>query len=374
MKSFRCIALAFLLAASAACSGGKDAPPQKAAVAVVTATSRAADTPVVIEATGRIEASKTVGIRARVGGALEKIHFQEGQAVQAGQILFTIDRRPYLAALHNKEAALAKSRAELAHAEKEQARYQRAVQKGLVSHEEAENAAVSAASLQATVLADQAAVESARLDLDYCQLAAPFSGIAGESQADPGDMVKANADAPLVTINAIRPAHIAFSLPGKYLADLRQRPQGKPLTVSLYVAGREQTPLTGEIFFMDNSVGENTGAILLKARYANQHDELWPGQMLRLTIITRIIPQAVLVPSQAVQIGQDEMYVYVVKDDATVAYRPVTVGVRFGAETVVDKGLSVGEKVVTEGQMQLRPGSLVREQVEKPAAGAEATP
>jgi len=368
MNFLRPFAAVLFLAALAACSDGKKAPEQKAAFPVVTAISRLADTPVMIEATGRVEASQTVGIRARIGGALEKIHFTEGQAVRAGQLLFTIDRRPYLAALRNKEAALAKSKAELAHAEGELARYRSAVKKGLVSQEEVESAAVSAASLKATVLANETDVESAKLDLDYCLLTAPFAGIAGATQTHVGDLIKANADMPLVTINAIRPVHIAFTLPGKYLADLRHRPDGGPLAVSLYPAGREEQPLTGELFFMDNTVGENSGAILLKARYANEQAELWPGQMLRLEIKIRTIPNAVLAPSRAVQIGQDGMYVYVVRDDKTVEYRPVRTGERFQDETVVVSGLNPGEKVVTEGQLQLRAGAAVREQAAKAGA------
>lgn len=375
MQPFRPSLLAVLLvllALISSCSGGPKAQQRKAALPVTTAISRQTDTPVIIEATGRVEPSATVGIRARVGGTLEKIHFQEGQAVKAGQSLFTIDRRPYWATLHNKEAALAKSKAELAHAEGELARYRSAVKKGLVSQEEVANAAVSVASLQATVLADEAAAESARLDLDYCLLTAPFAGVTGVCQTDPGDLVKANAETPLVTINAIRPAHIAFSLPGRYLADLRNHPPGKPLVVSLYAGGGTEPPLTGEIFFMDNTVGVGTGAILLKARYANEGEQLWPGQMLRLTIQVRTLANAVRVPSQAVQIGQKGMYVYVVKDDKTVEYRPVETSERYQDEIVIASGLGAGEKVVTDGQMQLRDGAAIRELVEKPTEEAPA--
>ena len=369
---FHASVVIILLLSLTACPNNDKAPAQKAAaVPVTTAISHTTDTPVIIEATGRVEASQTVGIRARVGGTLEKIHFQEGQAVQAGQLLFTLDRRPYLAALHNKEAALAKSKAELAHAEGELARYRSAVQKGLVSQTETETTAVNAKSLAATVLANEADVESARLDLDYCLLTAPFAGIAGATQTHIGELIKANADTPLVTINAIRPVHIAFSLPGKYLDDLRRQSAGhaaaKPLAVSLYAAGAAGPPLNGEIFFMDNTVGVGTGAILLKARYANPHDELWPGQMLPLTIQVRTIEKAVRVPSQAVQVGQQEMYVFVVKNDQTVAYRKVVAGERYQDEIVVVEGLAAGEKVVTDGQMQLRDGAAIRERVEKAA-------
>lgn len=331
------------------------------AVVVTLATARKADVPNVIHATGQVEALATVGIKSQINGTLETVHCREGQEVRRGDLLFTIDRRPYQAELKSRQAALAKSRVELANAEKTYKRYLPAAQKGYISAEQADEAATALAGLQATILVDEAAVETARLNLDYCVLSAPLAGVIGEIDADPGSLVKANADTPLLTINQIAPLSIAFAVPGRQLTELRRHTAAGTLTVTAMPAELPGSNLTGQLRFIDNSIDPTTGTILVKADFANTGRELWPGQTVAVSLQLSLHRDAILVPSQAVQIGQDGAYVYVARDDKTVSYRRVTAGAVSGVDTIIESGLAVGDKVVTNGHLQLVDGGKIVE-------------
>ncbi|KAB2890662.1 MAG: efflux RND transporter periplasmic adaptor subunit [Desulfobulbaceae bacterium] len=369
---FPLIAVTVLLLAG--CSGGdqkgKNGPSgRKPATTVTTALCVARDVPVGIEATGRVEASASAEIRSQVGGILETVHFTEGAPVRRGEILFTIDPRPYQAQVKAREAALARNQAELANAEMELQRYRPAAGKGFVSQAQADQAATRVASLKATVRADDAALESARLDLQNCSLKAPFDGLAGEIASDAGNLVKANADSPLVTINRIAPVDVAFDIAGERLAEVRRAMAGKRLAVSAAIPGNGRMSVDGRLTFIDNGIDPATGTIRLKAEFANAGRELWPGQLTAVTLLLGSRKGALVIPSQAVQIGQDDSHVFVVRDDDTVEYRRVVTGIAAGGETVIEGGLAAGERVVTDGHLQLVDGGAIEDRGPKPEAG-----
>ncbi len=367
-----CLLLALTLAL-AGCSSDQPGKGQKGgsgkntAIMVTTALCRTQDVPVIIEATGRVEASATVGIRSQINGTLETIHFTEGQEVQKGDLLFSIDRRPSLAQIKAKEALLAKNRAELANARKEHDRYLPAAKSGYVSQEQADLATTKVASLAATVQADEAALDSARLDLQFCSLTAPFSGLAGEIQADAGNLIQANASTPLVTINRISPITVAFDVSGKALSEVQRYQTKKALEVQVELPGNDGGTASGALTFVDNSIDPATDTIRLKADFANTGKELWPGQLVPVSLRLTTREAAMVIPSQAVQTGPEGTYVYIVRRDSTVEYRQVVPGTKSGGETVIEEGLKPGERVVTDGHLQLVNGGRVEERTDQPA-------
>lgn len=350
----------------AQCSTGKDDASKggqkaKAAVPVAVATSSKKTVPVEIVATGHVEASATAEIRSQVTGILKSVHFKEGEEVKAGDLLFTIDPRPFAANLAKAEAGLAKGKAELDNARREAERYALAAQKGYVSAEQADQAATRVTTLTATVKADQAVIDTARLELEYCSIRAPFAGRTGELTSDQGNLIKANGDTPMVTINQVRPVQAAFTIPGQHLQEVfRYRSSGE-LTVTASVKDASPAPIAGALAFIDNTVDPTTGVIRIKASFANSDHRLWPGQLLDLRLRLTERTGCIVVPSQAVQVGQQGAYVYVVKEDSTVAYRPVTPGMLSQGEMVIEAGLQEGEPVVIDGQMQLADGVKVED-------------
>lgn len=371
------LAFALVLLLLAGCSGNGREPEKgggsRAATAVTTALCRTKDIPVVIAATGRVEASASAGIKSQVNGILETVHFTEGQEVRQGDLLFRIDPRPYQAQLKAKEALLAKDRAELDNAAREMARYLPAAGKGYVSQTQADQAATRVASLKATVQADQAAVDSARLDLQYCTLTAPFDGLAGEIVTDAGNLVKAGDDVPLVTINRIAPVSVAFDIAGERLPEVQQAMRQSALGVEVALPGHQAAVATGTLAFIDNAIDPASGTIRLKADFANAGRELWPGRLAAVTLQLGLRRNVPVVPSPAVQIGQDGAHVFIVRDDGTVAFRQVTAGIRFGSETVIDKGLAAGERVVTDGHLQLVDGGRIEDRSDQPAGTGTGT-
>ncbi len=353
----------FLLSACSTDNGAaqKKGRKPKSAVPVTLARSQTKTVPLALDATGHVEAFATVAIRSQVTGILQSVHFKEGDEVKAGDLLFTIDPRPFAASLAKAEAELTKDTAELANARREGSRYALAAQKGFVSAEQADQAATRIATLTAMVRADQAAVDAARLERNYCSIPAPLAGRTGELQNDQGNLIKANADAPMVTINQMQPVLVTFTVPGRHLGDIVRYQKAGTLQVEVMPQSGKNDTLSGTLSFIDNTVDPATGAIRLKATFANSDTTLWPGQMIdvRLQLATR--PECIVVPSRAVQIGQNGPYIFVVTADNTVEYRPVTPGMLYQGETVIEAGLQAGEQVVTDGQMQLADGVQVTE-------------
>jgi len=214
--------------------------------------------------------------------------------------------------------------------------------------------------MAATVAADRAAVESARLNLEYAEIRSPIDGRTGNLQAHAGDLIKADADNPIITIAQVEPIYAVFSIPEKDLAQVRQSMAQRPLEVDATIPGDQGPPEHGVLSFVDNSVDKTTGMISLKGLFQNENRRLWPGQFVNATLTLAVIPQAVLVPSQAIQTGQEGPFVYVVGHDMKVAARPVMAGAVVDTETIIDRGLKAGETVVTDGQLRLMPGATVR--------------
>jgi multidrug efflux system membrane fusion protein len=348
------------LATLAASCGGNGAatrgqpPPVPVTVAQVVQKT----VPVSFRAIGHVEPIATVAIKARIGGELLKVSFTEGQNVAAGATLFAIDPRPYEAALAQAEAGLARNRALLAKADADAARYAGLVTQDYVTKEQYDQIVANAAALRATLAADQASVDNARLNLGYCTITAPVRGRTGALSVKTGNLVKANDDQPLVTINQTRPIYVAFPVPAQFLPALTSRREDG-IRVTATLPGGEAATQEGVLSFIDNAVDPGSGTILLKATFPNQEEALWPGQFVDVTVVLGEEPNRVVAPAPAVQTGQQGLYVFVIKDDDTAEMRPVQVARIDDKEAVIASGLTAGETVVTDGQLRLIPGARV---------------
>ncbi len=301
----------------------------------------------------------------QVDGKLIKVHFKEGDFVKAGDILFTLDTRSFEAAVRQAEANLAKSLAELDNARRNAERSASLVREGLIERQAYDQSSTTEAALEATVKADEAALETARVNLSYATIRAPISGRTGDLMVDEGNLVQANSVA-LVTINQLSPIEVRFSVPEHYLAAIQRRMAEGTVPVSARIPGAEAPSVEGTLAFVDNAVDRATGTIRLKASFPNDDHRLWPGQFVQTTVILKERPEAVVVAAQAVQTGQEGQYVFVVKPDSTVETRKVlTSDLVDGNLLVVEEGLRPGETVVTDGQMRLLPGSKVKVQDER---------
>ena len=377
LQIFAAFLLLFMFLALCGCSdNGNDKAkaengPKKRAVPVLIGTSTTKTVPVELQATGTVEPYATVAIKSQITGILQRIHFKEGADVKKGDILFSLDPRPVAAMLGQAQGALVRDRAQLDNARKELERYATAAKKGYVSTEQAEQAETKVATLAATIKANEAAVENARLQLEFCTIYAPIDGRTGELPVAEGNLIKANADTSMVTINQVCPIKVSFTVPGKHFGDIKKyRDQG---TLQVVLSGSEGAPVTGTFAFLDNTIDQATGTLRLKAEFANNDRSLWPGQFVEIRLILTSRPNMTVVPTQAVQVGQNGAHVFVVKDDASVEERAITTGMRIDGETVVESGLTPGEKVVTDGQLQLTSDTKVEER-SKPAVGQAAGP
>lgn len=328
------------------------------AVPVVAAQVSQRDMPVQVTAIGNVEAYSTVTIKSLVDGEIQQAYFREGQDVRKGERLFSIDPRPFQAALHQAEANLARDQAQAQYAQAEAQRYTQLMKAGIVSQIQYEQFTSNAQALDAAVRSDRAAVENAKIKLNYCSIDAPISGRTGSLLVHPGNLVKTN-DTSLVVINQVTPIYVDFSIPEQDLTQVKQRQAQGRLRILAYPSGHESDASTGTLSFINNTVDSSTGTIVLKGTFANRDRRLWPGQFVSVILDLSVQRSATVVPSQAVQTGQNGKYVYVIKSDRTVVLRPVTIGNALAGLTVVEKGLSPGETVVTNGQLRLYPGAKV---------------
>jgi multidrug efflux system membrane fusion protein len=353
----------------AACSKAKQPPPR--IVPVVAATADQKNVPLQIKAIGNVEAYNTVAVKSQVNGEISDVFFRDGQDVRQGKMLFRIDPRPFEAALRQAESALVRDRAQAVNAQEDAKRYAALAGKGYVSVQEFDKARTNSNALDAVVQADEAAVENARLQLEYTAIMSPIEGRTGAIAVQKGNVVKAN-DVPLVTINQITPIYVTFSIPEQELANVKRHQALGDLHVEVSIPQSGNKPITGALTFIDNKVNTTTGTILLKATFTNQDRVLWPGQFVDVVLTLTTEPNRIIVPTEAIQTGQQGQYVYVIKDDMTAELRVVTPGRLYGNWTVIDKGIAAGDKVVTDGQLRLVPGAKVEIKNEKTKQDAAA--
>jgi membrane fusion protein, multidrug efflux system len=348
---------AITVVAGCATKTAQTAPMFVVPVSVAKATKR--NIPVNLTAIGSASAYSTVSVESRVDAVLEQVHIKEGQFVKKGELLFTLDPRPFQATLAQAQANLARDQAQ-AQLDKVQAeRYEALYKAGVGTKEQYDQQQSTLEAQQAAVHADQAAVESAQLQLGYCQIYAPVSGRTGALQVYPGNIVKANSTPAMIVINQVNPMYVSFSVPEQYLAEVRKFMDRGRLRVEATPYGNT-SPEIGYLSFIDNSVDNTTGTVALKATFQNADYQLWPGQFSNVLLRLAEDENATVVPTQAVQTGQNGDYIYVVKPDMTVEQRAVKVGRTVGAETVVLSGIRPGDTVVTDGQLRLIPGVKVQ--------------
>ncbi|HKD13474.1 MAG TPA: efflux RND transporter periplasmic adaptor subunit [Candidatus Angelobacter sp.] len=362
MKKLSSICMLFVLASLLGCSrqdSVQAAKPQQAPAAPVrVATVASRNMPVQLQAIGNVEAISTVSIKAQISGQLMKVHFKEGDFVRKGQLLFTIDRAPFEAALRQAEATLAKDQAQALNTRLDAQRYEGLGREGVVSRQQVDAAQASWNAMEATVAADKAAVETAKINLQYTSIYSPINGRTGNVGVKEGNLVKANDVPILVTINQIEPIYVTFSVPEQQLADVKKYLGSKTLRVEAAPQGSGQQ-FDGKLTFIDNAVDLTTGTIKLKATFDNHERVLWPGQFVDVMLTLTTQPNAVVIPSAALQTGQNGTFVYVVNMDLTAQQQPVKVGWTVGDTTVIASGLQPGQRVVTDGQLRLIPGSKV---------------
>jgi membrane fusion protein, multidrug efflux system len=341
-KSILILAVVALVAAifACGCSGKKAVAVPGAPVLVAKAVGT--NVPVQIDPppVGHVTPVSTVTIHSQIGGIISEVHFKEGSEVKSNDLLFTIDPRP-------TQAILARDQALLKNAEIQFNRDQKLFDAKIESQDQFDTSKANRDTLAATVQADE-------LNLEFTEIRAPFDGVTGSLQIHEGNVVKAPDDT-LLTINQIHPIYVVFAVPEQFLPEIQKQMREKPLKVSVTYQNMTVPPPQGDLTFVDNSVDETTGTILLKATFPNEDDALWPGQFVEVTLTLSELTNAVVVPSQAVQVGQSGQFIYVVETDQTVENRPVKTGISFGNETVMQSGLKAGETVVTDGQLRLAP-------------------
>ena len=354
---WRILGLLLLTILASACSNGKAKDPIAPPPVIVGLVTKKT-VPLELRAIGNVQAYSTVMVKSKVGGELVRVHLIEGQDVKKGDLLFTIDPRPYEAALKQVEANLQKDLAQAKHAREDAKRYEFLIQKGVVPQQQYDKSRAEADALEATVLADKAAVENAKIQLDYCSIRSPMDGRTGSLSVKQGNIIKAD-DITLLVINQIIPIDVSFSIPEQFLPEIRKQMASKKLQVEASSPQNDEGPDKGTITFVDNAVDTSTGTIRLKGTYANRERKLWPGQFVNVVLTLKEEPNVIVVPSQAIQTGQQGQYVFVVKPDLTVESRQVKAGRTVNGETVVQKGLQADERVVTDGQLRLYPGARV---------------
>jgi len=364
------LAFFLLAAATSACSPGTQAQTATgsqgggrggAGAAVPIAVGRAVKKPMPLELRliGTVEPSSTVAVRAQVTGQLNSVGFKEGDDVKAGAVLFTIDRRPLEAALAQSEANLQRDTAQAQNSDAQAQRLVDLAARGIATREQVDTSKASAAALRATIAADQAAVDNARIQLQYATITAPLTGRTGALMVHEGNLVRANDTLPMVVINQVSPVNVAFAVPEAQLTALKTYLSKGPVRVEVRPPSDTKTASDGRITFIDNAVDQTTGTIRVKGSFANLDHRLWPGEFVNVVVTLATDPNAIVVPTAAVQNGQNGTYVFVVKSDQTVELRNVRVLRTSGEETIIATGVNADEVVVTDGHLRLVPGSRV---------------
>ena len=324
--------------------------------------------PVLIEAVGTVEPEQSVQVRAQVSGVLEKVLFKEGDKVKAGQLLLQIDPRTFEASYRQAQAQLARDVAQLENAKVQQERLEPLLKREFITRQEFDVAVTSTKSLEATVAADKALLEQARIQVEYSRIHAPISGRTGALAIKAGNLVAAGSGgAPLVTINSTDPILVTFSIPERELDEIRRSQNEQEMRIEILPDRAGQVAAEGKLVFMDNTVTAQTGTVVLKTRVSNKDEVLWPGQFVNVRVVLRVEPESVVVPEAAVQPGQDSSFVYLIGEENRVEVRPIKISRQIGREVVVASGVKAGDRVITEIPQALQTGATVR------LAGGEGT-
>lgn len=356
-----CLALWLLLSTSCSRNSSDQAKNRRGAAGpapVTVAVATNMDVPVEIQCIGTVQAYSLVSIRSQITGKIQEVHFREGQEVAAGDLLFTIDPRPFEAALNQAQANVKRDEAQLVNARLNFERTSNLFVSKIASQSDYDTAEATYQSAQGTVLADNAAVTNAEVNLDYTGIRAPIAGRTGSLTVKEGNVVKAPDDI-LVTLAQVHPIYVGFSVPERNLQAIRLRAAEAPLVVRAFAPSATNDVAQGELTFVNNTVDTNTGTILLKGTFQNENNVLWPGQFVQVSLVLSNLPNATVVPTQAVQTGQNGEFLFVVKPDNTVEARPVVTGITFDGVRVITSGVKVGETIVTDGQLRLTPGAVV---------------
>lgn len=337
----------------------RKAPKGPPAVPVTVAPVLQETVPIRLQAIGNVEAYQTVSVKARVDGQIVAVNFREGDPVKKGEALFRVDPRPYEAALRQAEANALRDKAARDQARSQEKRYQELLEKNFVSKEAYAQIRTNAATAEATAAASQAALENARLNLEYCTIVSPLDGYVGKVLLAAGNMVRANDVNALAVINQVRPIYVNFAVPEQSLPEVRKYRAAGPLAVET-VPDPGAPPARGELIFVDNAVDPSTGTIRLRARFPNTDAALWPGQFVTVTLRLYDQVDAIIIPAPAVQNGPEGQYVYVVGQDLVANVRKIAVQRTDGERVIVASGLQKGERVVTRGQLRLGPKTRVQ--------------
>jgi multidrug efflux system membrane fusion protein len=369
-----CIAAVAIYGFTRTVGHARDVPRGPAAAPVVVAIAQAQNFSVTVSGIGTAQASSTVDIHAQITGTIDKIGFTEGQTVHAGDLIAEIDPRPYRAALTQAEAMLARDQAQLTNAERDLARYLPLAEKGFASTQQLETQRSNVAQMTALVKNDEAAIEKAKTDLSYTRITAPMDGVTGIRGIDAGNIVHPTDTTPIVTITQIEPIAVVFTLPAQNLGTIQARMAASTLTADAFDQDNKEQLGHGKLAVVDNQIDPKTGTVRMKAMFPNTGHKLWPGAFVNIRLETDVRPDAVTVPSVAVQHSPDGVFAFVVTPEGTVERRALTLGDVNGDVAMIAKGISAGEKVVADGYARLQDGAKVRivergaEKNEKPGA------
>lgn len=358
-KIVAAISLSLFLFLLGGCTERAAPPPKDASgVPVVVAKVTRQSIPVELHAIGTGKAFKTVSVESQAAGIIKEVHYQPGQYVHKGQLLVTLDNRPFLASLSQAQAALARDQAQAQLQQAQLKRYDQLLKAGIVPQEAYDQYLATSTAAKATVRADEAAIQTAKIQLSYCSIYAPISGVVGAQLVYPGATVKANDVPVLAVINKVSPLYVTFSVPQQYLESIKQFMARSRLPVEATPPG-DSKPENGYLTFVNNTIDTTTGTIQLMGTFPNTDHRLWPGQFSNVVLRLAEQENALVVPSQTVQSGQEGDYVYIVKPDKTVEVQKVKTGRTVNNVTEILEGLHVGETVVTDGQLRLAPGMKV---------------
>ncbi len=330
------------------------------AVPVTVATAEQRSMPVRLQAIGNVDAYTSIALKARVDGQIMEVNFKEGQEVRKDSVLFKIDPRPFQTALRQAEAQNARDTAARSQAQAQERRYKELLEKNFISKDAYSQYQTNAQTANAVAEASKAAVETARLNLEYCTIRSPIDGFAGKIQIQIGNLVKANDVNALVVVNQVHPVLVTFAVPEQQLAALRKYNAEQPLAVEATIPGANRPPATGELSFIDNAVDPTTGTIRLRGVFENADNALWPGQFVNVSVRLYDQVNAIVIPSQAIQNGPDGEYVFVVTPNLVAEMRPVKIDRSDGQTTVLASGVKAGEQVVVRGQLKVTTGSRVK--------------